>query len=150
MMRGLLTATMLAGAIIVTAACGSSNNNGNKQAATIAATQAAAPVAASRAATPAAATPARAAAAIVPGLTATPATNPVERVSGTVASVDGNKVTLKEGGSFTLSPQTAITRRVNGSAADLKSGAVVAVTAKRQPDNTLLASLITVFPTAPN
>jgi hypothetical protein len=80
---------------------------------------------------------------------ATPATNPTTRVNGTVASVNGNTVTLKEGGSFSLAPQTTITRNVAGSSTDLVPGKGVAVTAKQQPDNSLLASVIRVFPSAP-
>lgn len=81
---------------------------------------------------------------------ATPATNPVDRLNGTVQAVDGNTVTLKEGGSFTLGSQTAISKRVPASAADLQAGKAVAVTAKKQTDNVLLASAVTVFPTAPS
>jgi hypothetical protein len=92
----------------------------------------------------------RATAAAGPAGLGTPATNPVERLSGTVQSIDSGKVTLKEGGSFSLAPQTVVTKRVTITATDLKTGQTVAITAKRQPDNTLLASMVVVFPTAPN
>jgi hypothetical protein len=81
---------------------------------------------------------------------ATPATNPTNRVNGTVASIDGDTVTLKEGGSFTLSGQTRITRTVAATQSDLVVGKVVAVTAKQQQDNSLLASDIRIFPAAPS
>src|SRR5581483_11937435 len=76
--------------------------------------------------------------------------NPVERVTGTVASVDNGKVSMQDGKSFTVNGQTAITRRSVVDASAIKTGQTVAVTAKRQPDNTLLASIVTVFSTPPN
>jgi hypothetical protein len=81
---------------------------------------------------------------------ATPATNPVTQVSGTVQTVDGNTVTLKEGDTFTLSPQTMFIRNVPATASDLVPGKVVHVTAKQQPDNSLLASAIGVDSSASN
>ncbi len=81
---------------------------------------------------------------------ATPGTNPVDRVNGTVQRVDGQKITLANGTSFTLGPQTTVTRRQAGSPASLQPGAVVAVTAQRQPDSSLLASLVVVFVKPPN
>jgi hypothetical protein len=80
---------------------------------------------------------------------ATPVSNPATRVSGTVQSVDGNTITLKEGGSFTLAAQTTITRSVAGSPANLVPGVAVAVTAKQQPDNSMLASAVSVWPSGP-
>ncbi len=82
--------------------------------------------------------------------TATPATNPVDRVNGMVQSVDAQKVTLANGTSFTLGPQTTVTRRQAGSPTSLQPGAVVAVTAQRQPDSSLLASMVVVFIKPPN
>lgn len=145
------------GAAMLLAACGSSNNGNHGSApannAGSVATVLSAP-ATSAAATAAAATaaaPARSpAAGAGPAGLGTPATNPVERLSGAVQSVDGGKITLKDGNSFSLSPQTVITKRAPITAADLKVGETVAITAKRQPDNTLLASMVVVFPTAPN
>lgn len=81
---------------------------------------------------------------------ATPATNPVSQVSGTVQSIDGNTVTLREGGSFTLAPQSRFIRNVPASPTDLVPGKVVHVTAKQQPDNTLLASAIGIDSSASN
>ncbi len=142
MKRFILTA-ILAGAVVLLAACGSSTSYSRSSAPSGNAPAAAAPALSSTWA-PAATTPAARAAA------ATPAANPVERVSGTVQRVEGDTVSLMEGGSFTVTEQTAITRREPGTVAALQPGRTVAVTAKRQPDNTLLASLVTVFPTAPN
>ncbi|HTE87084.1 MAG TPA: DUF5666 domain-containing protein [Dehalococcoidia bacterium] len=77
---------------------------------------------------------------------ATPATNPLAREMGPVTAVSGKTVTLQDGSSFMLSSQTDITERAAGTVADLQTGSYVAVTAKRQPDNTLLASVVVVFP----
>jgi hypothetical protein len=79
---------------------------------------------------------------------ATPATNPVARVSGTVAGIDGSKVTLKGGDAFTLTPQTTYNKREPITPSDIQPGSTVAVTAKRQPNNTLLASIVQVLPAA--
>jgi hypothetical protein len=81
---------------------------------------------------------------------ATPATNPASRVSGTVQSVDGNTVTLKEGGSFTVAAATRISKTVPATTADLVPGKVVAVTAQKQQDDSLLASQIRIFAAAPS
>jgi len=80
---------------------------------------------------------------------ATPAGNPATRVTGTVQFVDGNTVTVKEGGSFTLAAQTMITRTMPGSRSDLVPGAAVAVTAKQQADSSMLASAVSVWPSGP-
>jgi len=80
---------------------------------------------------------------------ATPASNPATRMTGTVQSVDGNTVTLKAGGSFTLTAQTMITRTVPGGPSDLVPGAAVAVTAKQQADSSMLASAVSVWPGGP-
>ncbi len=156
-----------AGLALLLAACGSSNNgnHGNAAANTTggAATVLSAPATAA-AATPAsgaataspivmpAAVPSRspAAGAAGPAGLGTPATNPVERLNGVVQSVDAGQVTLKDGSSFSLSSQTVVTKRAPITAADLKAGQTVAITAKRQPDNILLASMVVVFPSAPN
>jgi hypothetical protein len=76
---------------------------------------------------------------------ATPATNPQARETGAVTAISGSTVTLQDGSTFSLTPQTAVTRRVPASQADIQKGNPVAVTAKRQPDNSLLASEIVVF-----
>jgi predicted lipoprotein with Yx(FWY)xxD motif len=77
---------------------------------------------------------------------AQPAQNPATRVSGSVASVAGDKITLTDGTSFTVPSTVRIISTVPAKASDLKVGDYVAVTAKRQPDNTLLASIVNVFP----
>ena len=145
MVRRSILPLVLVGATVSLAACGSSAKH------TASATSAA-PAAVATITAPASVTSAAAAATAAHAAeaqAATPATNPIERLSGTVQSVSGAVVTLKEGGSFMLTAQTAITRRMPSTVAALKPGQVVAVTAKHQPDNTLLASLIVVFPTAP-
>lgn len=78
------------------------------------------------------------------GTVAASATSAGDRLSGTVQSVDGGKVTLREGGSFNLSGQTAVTKLAPARLADLQAGRTVHVTADRQPDNTLLASVVVV------
>ena len=77
---------------------------------------------------------------------ASPTSAAGNRLSGTVQSVDGDKVTLKEGGSFSLSAQTAVTKLVPATLASLQAGRTLHITADRQPDNTLLASVVVVDP----
>lgn len=71
-------------------------------------------------------------------------------VNGTVQSIDGTKIVLADGSSYAISGTPNVTRLVPITAADLKVGEYVAVTAKRQPDNSLLASIVNVFPTTGN
>ena len=47
--------------------------------------------------------------------------------------------------SFTLAADTRIVRLLSATLSDLKAGDYIAVTAKKQPDATLLASMINVF-----
>jgi hypothetical protein len=54
---------------------------------------------------------------------------------------------LVTGQSFSLTDKTTVRRQVPLTLADLKPGQYVAVTAKRQADNSLLASIVNVFPT---
>ena len=68
------------------------------------------------------------------------------RISGTVQTLSGSNVTLGDGTSFTISPDTRILHSVEESVSDLQSGDLVAVTAKKQDDGTLLASVVNVFP----
>lgn len=88
----------------------------------------------------------------IPALT--PATTPASsagaggggnRVSGSVASIAADKITLADGTIITTTAQTRVSRLVVITPADLKTGLFVAVTAKRQTDNTLLASAVNVF-----
>lgn len=71
-----------------------------------------------------------------------------QRLSGIVQSVISGKVTLDDGNSFSLNPDTRLTRVASATLADLKVGDYVAVTARRQSDNTLLATVVNVFPEA--
>ena len=79
---------------------------------------------------------------------AAPSPSPVaaERVDGVVQSVSGSQVTLAGGRGFTLPSTARVQRSTLISGSDLKQGDYVAITAKRQPDNTLLASIVNVFP----
>jgi hypothetical protein len=72
--------------------------------------------------------------------------NPATRVTGQVQTVASSAVTLADGTSFTVTPTTRITRQQPMTPADLKPGLFVAITATRQPDNSLLASIVSVFP----
>jgi predicted lipoprotein with Yx(FWY)xxD motif len=81
---------------------------------------------------------------VAPATTATPAT----RVSGAIQAVANDKVTLQDGSSFAINSSTQVARVVAGTLSDLKPGDYVAITAKRQPDNSLLASMVNVFPPA--
>jgi Cu/Ag efflux protein CusF len=88
-----------------------------------------------------------------PAPTPTPAPSPsaaaqaanTQRLTGKVTSVASGKVTLDSGKTFTLAADTRILRVMAATMSDLKVGDYVAVTAKRQPDDTLLASMINVF-----
>ncbi len=76
-----------------------------------------------------------------------PATSPVatSRVEGTVTTATADRVSLADGTSFALTQTTRITRQRSITSADLKPGVYVAITARRQPDGTLLASIVSVF-----
>jgi hypothetical protein len=71
-------------------------------------------------------------------------------MNGTVQSIDGGTVTLREGGSFTVSDATKFSDGVPAVPEDLVPGKVVAVAATMQANNTLLASQISVYKSAPN
>ena len=92
--------------------------------------------------TPSAAPPAASPAAAV----ASPSPAPAERVDGVVQTVAGGQLTLTSGRGFTLPASARVLRSVPITPTDLKPGDYVAITAKRQPDNTLLASIVNVFP----
>jgi len=77
---------------------------------------------------------------------AKPSAVAAERVEGTVQSLSGGTVTLASGRSVSVPVSARVTRSMSIAAADLHQGDYVAITAKRQPDNTLLASIINVFP----
>ncbi|MGH2363718.1 MAG: DUF5666 domain-containing protein [Chloroflexota bacterium] len=67
-------------------------------------------------------------------------------MTGTVQTDAAGKVTLADGTSLDVTPTTRVTEQQTITAADLKPGMFVAITAKRQQDNTLLASIVSVFP----
>lgn len=71
-----------------------------------------------------------------------------ERIEGIVRRFDGGVVTLDNGTSFSVPPESRVLRLIPTSLAELQPGQYVAVTARRQPDNTLLASIVNVFPEA--
>jgi hypothetical protein len=87
-----------------------------------------------------------------PAPTATPAAAgqaagpPGERVNGTVQSAEGGKVTLGDGKSFAFDGNTRVIRQESIAPGDLKAGMYVAVTATRQSDGTLLATIVNIFP----
>jgi hypothetical protein len=69
-----------------------------------------------------------------------------QRLSGLIQTISNGMITLDDGTSFTVSSDTRLTRVVQATLADLRVGDYVAVTAKRQSDNTLLATIVNVFP----
>lgn len=79
---------------------------------------------------------------------ASPTGAAAERINGTIKSVSNGQITLDNGKSFTVPSSVRIIRTVPMAASDLKAGQYVAVTAKRQPDNTLLASVVNIFPSS--
>jgi hypothetical protein len=69
-----------------------------------------------------------------------------DRVNGTVQTADGGKITLGDGHTFTVDDKTRVIRQEHIAAGDLKPGMYVAVTATRQADDTLLATMVNIFP----
>ena len=67
------------------------------------------------------------------------------RVQGKVQTATASKLTLADGEMLELSATTRITRTDPATPADLKPGLFVAITAKQQPDQTLLASMVSIF-----
>jgi hypothetical protein len=82
------------------------------------------------------------------GAQSTPATNPNAREMGAITAVNGNTVTLQDGSTFTITPQTTVTQRVPASPGDIQKGVYAAITAKRQADNSLQASEVVLFDSA--
>src|SRR5450756_2429956 len=68
-----------------------------------------------------------------------------QRVTGTVQSVVAGKITLTDGNTLTLDPNTQVIRVQPATAADLQPQDYVAITAAKQQDGTLLASMINIF-----
>ena len=75
-----------------------------------------------------------------------PSAGAATRVQGKVQSATASKLTLADGATLELSATTRITRTDPATPADLKPGVFVAITAKQQPDQTLLASMVSIFP----
>jgi hypothetical protein len=67
---------------------------------------------------------------------------------GAVQGLQGDTLTLSDGQTFTLTDTTNVSQQEPKTAADLQPGQYVGVTAKRQPDNTLLASEVNIIPQA--
>jgi len=67
------------------------------------------------------------------------------RVQGKVQSATAGKLTLADGAVLELSASTRITRTDPATSADLRPGLFVAITAKQQPDQTLLATMVSIF-----
>lgn len=67
------------------------------------------------------------------------------RVEGVVRTATSSSLTLADGTILELSPSTRVIRVAAATPADLKPGMFVAITARRQPDNTLLASMVSIF-----
>lgn len=77
-----------------------------------------------------------------------PAVAPGTRVSGAIQTIADNKVMLQDGASFAVASSTQISRVVSASLGDLRPGDYVAVTAMRQPDDSLKATVVNIFPAA--
>lgn len=69
-----------------------------------------------------------------------------QRIQGTVQSVAGDTVTLTDGSSFAITSDTRVAIARPITAADLEPGQFVAITANLQPDQVLLATVVTVLP----
>jgi hypothetical protein len=124
--------------MLLVAACGSS--------ATPTAAPAAAPTSAPTAAPTAAPSPAAAAS---PAAGASPGASPRATrptfVTGTIQSITASEVTLADGQHFAITPKTSYVKQVAMTPSDLQTGMYAGITAKRQGDNSLLASVIDVF-----
>jgi hypothetical protein len=75
---------------------------------------------------------------------------PGERLAGQVVTLDGGKITIRtaagQAHTVTLADNTRVTMRAPGELSRLDQGLYVGATATPQPDGTLLASQINVFP----
>ena len=84
---------------------------------------------------------------------ATPAASPSRagpaagavRIEGTVTGAAADQITLRRRDQLRSHPTTRVLRQLTITPADLRPGMYVAVTAKSQPDGTLLASIVSVF-----
>jgi len=68
------------------------------------------------------------------------------RLSGAIKSQSNGQVTMQDGTSFTVGPDALIIRSVPVDFQTIQPDDFVAVTAKRQADGTLLASIVNIFP----
>jgi hypothetical protein len=132
-------------ALLVTTACNSAAPPSAATASSTSAPASTAPAAGSSPTVAAAASPpASPAVAGSPG--AAPSPVAAERVDGVVRTAADGRVTLETGRAFAVPPSARVLRRMTIASSDLKVGDYVALTARRQPDNTLLASIVNVFP----
>ncbi|HET8631679.1 MAG TPA: DUF5666 domain-containing protein [Thermomicrobiales bacterium] len=123
--------------MLLVAACGSS--------ATPTVAPAAAPTSAPTAAPTAAPTPAATSSAASASPGASPARALPTFVTGTIQSITADEVTLADGQHFATTPKTSYVKQVAMAPGDLQTGMYAGITAKRQGDNSLLASVIDVF-----
>ncbi len=68
------------------------------------------------------------------------------RLAGTVESTIRGGVILQDGGEFTVGPDAVVIRSEPVDEQALEPGSFVAVTAKRQSDGSLAASIVNIFP----
>ena len=149
-MRPMIQTTAVAALSLAIAACGSASATPSATApspVTASASSVASPAAASVAPSSAAPQPAASRPGSSDGATsAAPSRTPATRVTGTVQTDTSGKLTLADGTNLEVTPTTRVTEQQAITAADLKPGMFVAITGKRQQDNTVLASIVSVFP----
>lgn len=68
------------------------------------------------------------------------------RVVSTVTAIGGDKLVLGNGQTYAITSTTRFAKLVSIGASGLRVGDYVAITGQRQPNNSVLASLINVFP----
>lgn len=68
------------------------------------------------------------------------------RVASTVTSIGGGKLVLANGQTYDITSKTRFAKLVSIPPSGLKVGDYIAITGQRQPNNSVLASLINVFP----
>ena len=82
---------------------------------------------------------------VAPASSASGSPAPSTRVDGSVQSATATALTLTDGTIVQLAATTRTIRTDKATLADLRTGSFVAITAKQQPDGTLLASIVNVF-----
>ena len=75
-----------------------------------------------------------------------PPSGTATRITASVKSVGPDGVSLTDGTMFALAPNARVVRQELVCMSDLKVGMYVAITGKRQADNTVVASIVSVFP----